>query len=178
MAKPSTGRGSARASAGHPGRSLIAILLITLIAGGWMIWQDVYKPRLGLDLQGGTTVTLIPKAVPGEEGEITDDSINQAVEIISARVNGAGVSEAEVAAQGRGSSAVIVVSVPGLTQDDLVEQLGQTAQLGFRPVIAAQPNTPAVPEPPPAAESTPAPEPEPGHRPRPRGQRGADAAAR
>jgi preprotein translocase subunit SecD len=116
--------------------------------GGWMVWQGVNTPKLGLDLQGGTTVTLVPRALPGEEGQITDDSINQAVEIISARVNGAGVAEAEVAPQGSGENAVIVVSVPGLTEDDLVEQLGQTAQLGFRPVIDAQPNTPApVPTP-------------------------------
>ena len=140
-------RSTARSGAGHPGRSLLAILVIVVIAGGWMVWKDVYTPRLGLDLQGGTTVTLIPEVVEGEPGSITDDSINQAVEIISARVNGAGVSEAEVAAQGRGENAVIVVSVPGLTEDDLVEQLGQTARLGFRPVIAAQPNTPAVPQP-------------------------------
>jgi preprotein translocase subunit SecD len=126
----------------------LVLLVISVAMGGWMVWQDVNTPRLGLDLQGGTTVTLVPKALPGEEGEITDDSINQAVEIISARVNGAGVAEAEVAPQGSGENAVIVVSVPGLTEDDLVEQLGQTAQLGFRPVIDAQPSVPApVPTP-------------------------------
>ena len=134
-------------TSGRPGRALLVLLVITIAMGGWMVWQGVNTPKLGLDLQGGTTVTLVPSAVPGEEGEITDDSINQAVEIISARVNGAGVAEAEVAPQGSGEQAVIVVSVPGLTEDDLVEQLGQTAQLGFRPVLDAQPNVPATPTP-------------------------------
>lgn len=134
-------------TSGRPGRALLVLLAIAVAMGGWMAWQGVNTPKLGLDLQGGTTVTLVPSAVPGEEGEITDDSINQAVEIISARVNGAGVAEAEVAPQGRGEQAVIVVSVPGLTEDDLVEQLGQTAQLGFRPVLDAQPNAPGTPTP-------------------------------
>ena len=134
-------------TSGRPGRALLVLLAIALAMGGWMAWQGATKPKLGLDLQGGTTVTLVPSPVEGEEGTITDDSINQAVEIISARVNGAGVAEAEIAPQGRGEQAVIVVSVPGLTEDDLVEQLGQTAQLGFRPVIDAQPNVPAAPSP-------------------------------
>jgi preprotein translocase subunit SecD len=106
-----------------------------------MLWKGVNTPRLGLDLQGGTTVTLIPKSVDGT-GAISNEAIDQAVQIISERVNGAGVSEAEVAAQGSGENAVIVVSVPGLTQDKLVEQLGRTAQLDFRPVVAAQPSAP------------------------------------
>jgi preprotein translocase subunit SecD len=132
----------ATSSAGRPGRSLLVLLVIAIAAGGWMLWQGVNTPRLGLDLQGGTTVTLIPKPVPGNDGTITNEAIDQAVQIISERVNGAGVSEAEVAPQGSGENAVIVVSVPGLTEDKLVEQLGRTAQLDFRPVVAATANTP------------------------------------
>lgn len=141
-------------TSGRPGRALLVLLVIALAMGGWMAWQSATKVKLGLDLQGGTTVTLVPAPVEGEEGTITDDSIKQAVEIISARVDGAGVAEPEVASQGRGEQAVIVVSVPGLTEDDLVEQLGQTAQLGFRPVIDAQPNVPAAPSPSPSPTET------------------------
>ena len=141
-------------TSGRPGRALLVLLVIAIAMGGWMAWQNATKVKLGLDLQGGTTVTLVPEPLAGEPGAITDDSINQAVEIISARVNGAGVAEAEVAPQGRGDQAVIVVSVPGLTEDTLVEQLGQTAQLGFRPVIDAQPNVPATPTPSPSPTET------------------------
>ncbi len=141
-------------TSGRPGRALLVLLAIALAMGGWMAWQGATKVKLGLDLQGGTTVTLVPAPAPGEVGTITDDSIKQAVEIISARVNGAGVAEAEVAPQGRGDQAVIVVSVPGLTEDKLVEQLGQTAQLGFRPVLDAQPNIPATPTPSPSPTDT------------------------
>lgn len=130
----------------RPGRALLVLLVIAVAMGGWMLWQGVNTPRLGLDLQGGTTVTLVPSPAPGETGTITDEAIDQAVEIITARVNGFGVAEAEVSAQGRGENAVIVVSVPGATESDLVEQLGQTARLGFRPVLDAQPGA-AVPAP-------------------------------
>jgi len=113
-----------------------------------MAFQDVWKPRLGLDLQGGTSVTLKPKPAPGEApGTITDDAINQAVDIIAARVNGFGVAEAEVTSQGSGADSVIVVSVPGVTEGDLVNQIGKTARLGFRPVLAVQAGTP-TPTPP------------------------------
>lgn len=131
----------------RPGRALLVLLVIAVVMGGWMLWLGVNTPRLGLDLQGGTTVTLVPSPAPGETGTITDEAIDQAVEIITARVNGFGVAEAEVSAQGRGENAVIVVSVPGATESDLVEQLGQTARLGFRPVLDAQPGA-AVPAPP------------------------------
>ena len=115
-----------------------------------MVWKGVHTPRLGLDLQGGTSITLIPKPVDGT-GTITNEAIDQAVDIISERVNGAGVAEAEVTAQGSGNNAVIVVSVPGLTEDKLVEQLGRTAQLDFRPVVAA---SPAAPQPTPSPSDT------------------------
>jgi preprotein translocase subunit SecD len=145
----------ATSSAGRPGRALLVLLIIALAAGGWMVWKGVNTPRLGLDLQGGTTITLQPKPAPGEPaGSISNDAIDQAVEIISERVNGAGVAEAEVTSQGNGSNAVIVVAVPGLTQDKLVEQVGQVAKLGFRPVIDAQPNTPPTPAPSPSSSST------------------------
>jgi preprotein translocase subunit SecD len=128
----------------------MVLLVIAIAMGGWMAWKGATTPKLGLDLQGGTTVTLVPSPAPGEKGQITDDSINEAVDIISARVNGAGVAEAEVAAQGSGDQAVIVVSVPGLTENDLVQQLGQTAQLGFRPVLDAQPAVAPAPTPTPS----------------------------
>ncbi len=142
-------------TSGRPGRALLVLLVIAIAMGGWMAWKGVNTPKLGLDLQGGTTVTLVPSVVPGEVGKITDDSINEAVDIISARVNGAGVAEAEVAAQGSGEQAVIVVSVPGLTEDDLVEQVGQTASLGFRPVLDAQPSVPPTPTPTPSTTDKP-----------------------
>ncbi|HVQ17598.1 MAG TPA: protein translocase subunit SecD, partial [Actinomycetes bacterium] len=120
----------------RPGRSLLVLAVIIIVLGAWMLIAGVHTPRLGLDLRGGTSVTLQPKLAPGETGQITSDSINQAVTIIQQRVNGSGVAEAEVTAQGSGNNAVIVVSVPGVAEGKLVETLGQTASLSFRPVLA------------------------------------------
>ncbi|NDH14493.1 MAG: protein translocase subunit SecD [Actinobacteria bacterium] len=69
-----------------------------------------------------------------EGTEITDEQLAQTVEIIRARVDGLGVAEAEVTTQGSGNSAAIVVSVPGLGQDRVVELVQRTALLNFRPV--------------------------------------------
>jgi len=87
-------------------------------------------PRLGLDLQGGTTVTL--KAHTDTGGPPTKESLEQARQIINDRVNGLGVAEAEVVTEGNDR---IVISVPG-DSGDQAKQLGQTALLRFRPVIA------------------------------------------
>lgn len=121
-----------------PGRVLVAFLLAVAALAAWALWPGTnHAPQLGLDLQGGTQVTLLPKPAAGSTGEITTDQLNQAVAIIRQRVDGLGVAESEVTVQGSGASAAIVISVPGsVEQDRLVELVGRTAQLAFRPVEA------------------------------------------
>lgn len=108
--------------------------LITAAVAAWALWpgQDNVV-RLGLDLRGGTQVILQPKAVQ-EGASITDDQLAQTVEIIRQRVDGVGVAEAEVTVQGSGDGAAIIVSVPDVSQERLVELVGRTALLDFRPV--------------------------------------------
>lgn len=118
----------------RPGRSLLALVIILVGLGVWAFWPgQAHTPRLGLDLQGGTQVILTPKLAEGT-GSITDEQLQQTVEIIRQRVNGFGVAEADVAIQGSGNDAAIVVSVPGVNERQLAEQLSQTALLDFRPV--------------------------------------------
>ncbi len=124
----------------RPGRTLavflavIAIMFVSAAAiGDW-------KPKLGLDLQGGTRITLQARSEGG--GAVTKQKLEEAVGIISSRVNGAGVAEAEVTTQG---SDIIVVEVPGAGSEDLARTLGSTAQLRFRLVALFQP--PPVPQP-------------------------------
>ncbi|HRY08508.1 MAG: protein translocase subunit SecD [Actinobacteria bacterium] len=117
-----------------PWRPLLALLVIIIGLAVWTFWPGQEStPRLGLDLQGGTQVILIPNQAEGT-AEITDDQLQQTVEIIRQRVNGFGVAEADVAIQGSGNDAAIVVSVPGVNQREIAEQLSQTALLDFRPV--------------------------------------------
>ena len=131
---PPANRSSRTGSQTHPGRLLIIMALITAALAAWAFWpgQD-NNIRLGLDLRGGTQVILQPKAVQ-EGASITEDQLAQTVEIIRQRVDGVGVAEAEVTVQGSGDSAAIVVSVPDVSQERLVELVGRTALLDFRPV--------------------------------------------
>ena len=52
-------------------------------------------PKLGIDLQGGTRVTLVPQG-----DRPTSDQLQQARRILEGRVNGMGVSGAEVVTDG------------------------------------------------------------------------------
>ncbi len=120
----------------HPGRS-IAILAIAIIAFSLLAIFQGTSIKLGLDLRGGTSVTLQPRASQG--GKITSAAIDQAVGIIRQRVNSLGVAESEVSAQGSGTNRQIVISVPGETGRRIVDLVGQTAELRFRQVLATAP---------------------------------------
>jgi preprotein translocase subunit SecD len=126
------------------GRTL-AILALVLIAMTSLVFiQGATSVRLGLDLRGGTSVTLQPRIAPGDEGKVTSEAIDQAVSIIRQRVNSLGVAESEVAAQGSGTNRQIVISVPGDTGRRVVELVGQTAELRFRQVLASGSGIPAA----------------------------------
>jgi preprotein translocase subunit SecD len=108
-------------------------------------------PKLGIDLQGGTRVTLTARTVDG--GPPSKESLDQARQIIEQRVNDIGVSGAEVVLDGNN----LIVTVPG-ENGDQARTLGQTARLYFRPVLnevpAGPPSArPEGPSPPPASPS-------------------------
>jgi preprotein translocase subunit SecD len=110
----------------------------------WTFWPgQTWTPKLGLDLRGGTQVILTPTSATGG-GAVTDEQLQQTVEIIRQRVDGFGVAEAEVTTQGSGSSATIVVSIPGATNQQVLETLSTTAKLDFRPVITVDYGSAAV----------------------------------
>jgi preprotein translocase subunit SecD len=113
------------------GRYLGVLLAIMLILYALVFFTGSRRtPRLGLDLEGGTTVTLKAQTTNGKAP--TKDSLEQARQIIDNRVNGLGVAEAEVVTQ---QPEEIVISVPG-DNGDQAKTLGATALLRFRPVIA------------------------------------------
>jgi preprotein translocase subunit SecD len=136
----------------RPGRSLAILGLILISMVGLVFLQDSKSLQLGLDLRGGTSVTLQPRIAPGEEGSVTSEAIDQAVSIIRQRVDSLGVVESEVTAQGSGTNRQIVISVPGDTGRRVVDLVGQTAELRFRQVLASGSGIPAAAD----AEATPA----------------------
>ncbi|MFE7134673.1 protein translocase subunit SecD [Streptomyces sp. NPDC057638] len=149
MAAPKRGRRPAGAQ-GKPGRTLVLILIAMVALTGGMFWSGHTTPRLGIDLAGGTTITLKAEAEPGKESAVNETNMNTAVGIIERRVNGLGVSEAEVQTQGREN---IIVNIPkGTDSDQAREQVGTTAQLYFRPVITVAPGGTA-PAPTPSASA-------------------------
>ena len=105
------------------------VLIVAVLYGLIFFTGSQRTPQLGLDLQGGTTVTLTA-AVPGG-GTPSREDLELARQIIEQRVNGLGVAEAEVVTEGNSN---IVISVPG-EDGDQARELGQTAQLRFRPVV-------------------------------------------
>ena len=98
---------------------------IATVAAGW-------KPSLGLDLQGGTSVVLEPK------GDVKPDVLDRTISIIRSRVDALGVAEPDISRQGDRS---IVVSLPGVKDSAAaLDIVGKTAQLTFRPVLQDVPS--------------------------------------
>jgi preprotein translocase subunit SecD len=126
----------------HPTRYL-AVFLVLLIGLYLLVFLTGDKranPKLGIDLQGGTRVTLTARTPDGSRP--SRDALSQAQQIISARVNGLGVSGSEVIVDGDN----LVITVPG-TDGNEARNLGQTARLYIRPVINALPaDSTAVPQ--------------------------------
>lgn len=110
-------------------------LLATLVVGN--------EPALGLDLQGGISVTQQPT---GEKDVDYDDaSIDLAVERIRERVDALGVAEPEILRQGD----AIVVNLPGVKdQQEAIELVQVTGQVYLRPVqgcISGEPDPASTP---------------------------------
>ncbi len=116
-------------------RALIWLLALTIIATGILVagvatGKTSFAPKLALDLEGGTQMILAPR-VQGDES-IDQDQLEQAVEIIRQRVDGSGVSEAEITTQ---SGSNVVVSMPGVPDTKTRELIQASANMEFRPVL-------------------------------------------
>nr|WP_206037545.1 protein translocase subunit SecD [Rhodococcus sp. HNM0569] len=111
--------------------TLFAVIVAALYALVFFTGDKSPEAKLGIDLQGGTRVTLTARTPDGSTP--SEDSLRQAQEIIETRVNGLGVSGSEVVIDGDN----LVITVPG---DDGAQarSLGQTARLYIRPVANMQ----------------------------------------
>jgi preprotein translocase subunit SecD len=134
----------------HPARYLSAflVLLIGVYLLVFLTGDKRAHPKLGIDLRGGTRVTLTARTPDGSRP--SREALAQAQQIISARVNGLGVSGSEVVVDGDN----LVITVPGNDGNE-ARNLGQTARLYIRPVIQVIPAQPAQ-EPKPAPQQPPA----------------------
>ncbi|MFW0775089.1 protein translocase subunit SecD [Paenarthrobacter nitroguajacolicus] len=110
----------------------IFVVLTAVLAGGVLTGNASWAPKLALDLEGGTQMILAPR-VEGSS-EINEEQLNQAVAIIRQRVDGSGVAEAEISTQ---SGRNVVVSLPGTPSKETRDLIQASADMNFRPVIAA-----------------------------------------
>ena len=112
--------------------SLVGLLVVVFgsLAGNLVAGNE---PALGLDLQGGISVTQEPV------GEYDSVSLDLAVERIRDRVDSLGVAEPEIIRQGD----AIVVNLPGVdNQDEALRLVQVTGAVLLRPVLLAQPIAP------------------------------------
>jgi len=123
-------------------KALVTLLLTLAIAWGSVaaVLAVGWRPKLGLDLQGGFSVVLV-----APEG--TDQAtLEQAVSIMRRRIEGLGsVQEPEITVQG---DRAILVQLPGVEdRDRALQAVGTTGQLSMRPVLAIFPLSPAINDP-------------------------------
>lgn len=136
----------------RPGRYLASFVVIVAALYALVFFTGGQPtPKLGIDLQGGTRVTLSARTLDGTEP--TKEALDQARQIIETRVNGIGVSGAEVVLDGSN----VIITVPG-DEGEQAKSLGRTAKLGFRKVVTAVPAaSPQQPQQPAPGGTTPAP---------------------
>jgi preprotein translocase subunit SecD len=114
-------------------RLVVSLLGIVLLAGGTFTANIVAGnfPALGLDLQGGASVTMTPV------GEVEEAALTVAVDIIRQRVDSLGVAEPEIIRQG----STIVVNLPGVKdQQQALDTIGRTGAVEMRPVLKVAEN--------------------------------------
>ena len=109
-------------------RHIISLTVLIVVVASGLVANLVAgnTPALGLDLQGGASVTLQP------EGDFDATGLDVAVEIIRARVDSIGVAEPEIILQG----STVVVNLPGVKdQQQALDIIGRTGELLLRPVL-------------------------------------------
>ena len=135
-----------RRSGPRPVRALVALAAVILIMlipvlGHETLspgnWHQQFKVGLGIDLAGGTEVVL--QAVTHDGKPPASDELQQAITVEQSRVDGTGISGAQVQQQG---SDMIDVTVPGKPSYDLVNLVSQTSQMSVRPVYLEAPYVP------------------------------------
>ena len=111
-------------------RLVVSLVGVVVVVFGLLIGNVVAGnvPSLGLDLQGGASVTLQP------EGAYDAKALDVALTIIRSRVDSIGVSEPEIIRQGD----TVVVNLPGVEdQQRALDIIGRQGQLLLRPVLQA-----------------------------------------
>jgi SecD/SecF fusion protein len=125
-------------------RALIAVAVM-VIAGFVAATQ---KPVLGLDLRGGTQITLQVQDSPNGRLEANAETTDQVLAVMRERVDALGVSEPTLVRSGEDQ---IIIELPGVQDPrEAARAIGQQAQLSFHAVegVATPPKTKPGQQPP------------------------------
>lgn len=118
-------------------RFRLILALVVAFGGLAAVILTNTSPRLGLDLEGGTSVILTAR---GEN--VRGDVLQKTVDIIRQRIDALGVAEPEVSIAGTEN---VLIQLPGVENEaEALELIGSTAQLTFRQVKRLVP--PGTPE--------------------------------
>ncbi|NJL63908.1 MAG: protein translocase subunit SecD [Methylacidiphilales bacterium] len=110
-------------------RSLLALILVMVIAAIAVIASPGLRVPLGLDLQGGSQLTIQVKPTK-DIPKISQGNLDDVLKVVEGRINGLGVSEAVIQKVGDDK---ILVQLPGVKDPEQAERvLGGTAQLEFK----------------------------------------------
>jgi preprotein translocase subunit SecD len=116
---------------------LLALILAVVFGGLYVVFEPIPQAlklnpvpvSLGLDLRGGTQLTLLAKPTT-EVPKVTAEVLQGVKAVVEQRVNGLGVAEATVQAKGVDQ---LLIQLPGVKDPDrAIKLLGDTAQLDFR----------------------------------------------
>ncbi|MEM6521430.1 MAG: protein translocase subunit SecD, partial [Cyanobacteria bacterium P01_C01_bin.70] len=111
------------------GKQRLLLALILGLAIGAIVIISTIPTRLGLDLRGGTQLTLQVETTANIP-TITEQDMEAVQRVISDRVNELGVSETSVQQLGPNQ---LLVQLPGVSNPEQAQRvLGETAQLEFR----------------------------------------------
>ena len=118
------------------GGVLVRVLLVLGLLAGSVALALTREPRLGLDLRGGTQLTL--EASSTDRVEANAETVDQAIEVLRGRVDALGIAEPTLT---RSGETRIIVELPDVQDpEQAVEALGQTAQLTIHRVVRAVPS--------------------------------------
>lgn len=113
-------------------RRVVGLIVVVLVAWGSLaaVTAAGLTPRLGLDLQGGTSVVLTaPEGTDPDLLQVATDIINRRIEAFGE------VQEPDIAISGNDT---VVVQLPGVEDEQrAIDAVGQTGRLSFRPVLDA-----------------------------------------
>jgi preprotein translocase subunit SecD len=111
----------------------LLIIVVLVMASLWTVVKDKDNIRLGLDLKGGTRLTLQAEPTP-DIPKVRPSDMESLQTVIERRVNGMGIGESVVQRAGENR---LIVEIPGVKDpEEAKRRLGRVGKLEFKKLDA------------------------------------------